>query len=185
MAINRSDSDVRGGVFATAHFKRLPPRVGALLFFASLCLNPLNAQEQAFSDSPRLAEDDVIYDAESILTLNPKWSLMRCSGDSMAPLLCENDIIVVQKDCFDQLYPGMVLVFRNEAGKPIVHRALAKESGKFVTGGIANIGPDHQRVDAANFIGVVIAVFHQENRRVSSFGAEAFEALPVAYCDTK
>lgn len=86
----------------------------------------------------------------------------RGTGDSMAPLLGDNTLIVTHPIKWEDLKPGMIVVYRDSRGKNITHKLSHQEKLHWVAVGINNEYVDEERVTPHNLVGVVYATFHTE-----------------------
>jgi hypothetical protein len=96
-------------------------------------------------------------DAEAIAALAPGRSEVIGAGDSMKPVYGENTILVISKIGYDELKPGMSVVYTNKLGKLVVHQTLAREAKGWRVQGINNAREDKDRVTRENLVGVVYA----------------------------
>ena len=96
-------------------------------------------------------------DAEAIAALAPGRTEVIGAGDSMRPVYGENTILVISKIAYDELKPGMNVVYTNRVGKLVVHQTLAPEAKGWRVQGINNAREDKDRVTRENLFGVVYA----------------------------
>jgi len=96
-------------------------------------------------------------DAEMIASLAPGRTEVIGAGDSMKPVYGENTILVISKISFDELKPGMSVVYTNRRGHHVVHQALTREAAGWRVQGINNDRADADRVTRENLLGVVYA----------------------------
>ncbi|WP_138223342.1 S24/S26 family peptidase [Nibricoccus aquaticus] len=96
-------------------------------------------------------------DAEAIAALAPGRSEVIGAGDSMKPVYGENTILVLSKISYDELKPGMNVVYTNRRAKLVVHQTLARETKGWRVQGINNEREDPERVTRDNLVGVVYA----------------------------
>ncbi len=76
-------------------------------------------------------------------------------GDSMAPLYCNRTLLVIEKQPFGTLEPGMTVVFIGESGSQVAHSLIRRVRGGWEAGGVGNNYPDGALVTPANFRGRV------------------------------
>jgi hypothetical protein len=75
----------------------------------------------------------------------------------MKPVYGENTILVISKISYDELKPGMNVVYTNRRAKLVVHQTLAREAKGWRVQGINNELEDQDRVTRENLAGVVYA----------------------------
>lgn len=99
-------------------------------------------------------------DAEALAALDPSRLTVIGSGDSMKPVYGENTVLVLQKVPFESLAAGMNVAYRNQAGRVVLHRLIARESGRsWRVRGLNNESEDRERVTPENLLGIVYAAF--------------------------
>ncbi len=96
-------------------------------------------------------------DAETIAALAPGRTEVIGAGESMKPVYGENTILVISKISYDELKPGMNVVYTNRRSKLVVHQTLARETKGWRVQGINNEREDPDRVTRDNLVGVVYA----------------------------
>lgn len=96
-------------------------------------------------------------DAELIASLAPGRTEVIGAGDSMKPVYGENTILVLSKIAFDDLKPGMNVVYTNRRGRLVVHQSIARDASGWRARGINNAQEDPERVTRENLVGVVYA----------------------------
>ena len=96
-------------------------------------------------------------DAEAIAALAPGRTEVIGSGDSMKPVYGENTILVISKIAYDELKPGMNVVYMNRRAKLVVHQTISREAKGWRVQGINNAREDAERVTRDNLVGVVYA----------------------------
>jgi signal peptidase I len=79
---------------------------------------------------------------------------------SMKPTLDENSVVAVETVVFGQLRKGDIVIYRNSAGVPIVHRLYEQTSGSWIVLGDNNASVDREAVTPANLLGRVCAIFY-------------------------
>lgn len=78
----------------------------------------------------------------------------------MKPVYGENTVLVLQKVPFDSLTEGMNVAYRNQSGRVVLHRLVAREGGEsWRVKGLNNENEDGERVRPENLMGVVYAAF--------------------------
>ncbi|MBC2596055.1 S24/S26 family peptidase [Ruficoccus amylovorans] len=82
------------------------------------------------------------------------------SGMSMAPLYGDNTVVVFDPIAFDDLQPGMVVLYEASDGRLLCHALSRKIGQTWEVEGINNPDIDPERVHADNLKGVVYATFH-------------------------
>lgn len=76
-------------------------------------------------------------------------------GDSMAPLYRNRTLLVIEKQPFETLEPGMTVVFVGDSGSQVAHALIRRVRGGWEAGGVGNPYRDGERVTRANFVGRV------------------------------
>lgn len=79
---------------------------------------------------------------------------------SMKPTLDENSVVAVETVTYDNLRPGDIVIYRDEAGLPIVHRLHHKDGNRWIVLGDNNSTVDRETVTPANLVGRVCAIFY-------------------------
>lgn len=79
---------------------------------------------------------------------------------SMKPTLDENSVVAVEKVAFSDLRQGDIVIYRDVAGLPIVHRLHQKVDGHWIVLGDNNASVDHETVTPVNLVGRVCAIFY-------------------------
>jgi signal peptidase I len=79
---------------------------------------------------------------------------------SMKPTLDENSVVAVETVVFGQLRKGDIIIYRNSAGVPIVHRLYEQGNGSWFVLGDNNTAVDREAVTPANLLGRVCAIFY-------------------------
>ncbi|MDP0497119.1 MAG: hypothetical protein Q7Q73_13025 [Verrucomicrobiota bacterium JB024] len=91
-------------------------------------------------------------------------------GVSMAPLYGDNTVVVFDPIAFDDLKPGMVVLYEARDGRLICH-TLSRQIGRtWEVEGLNNPDVDADRVTADNLKGVVYATFHSWDAAVAIGG---------------
>lgn len=127
--------------------------------------------------------DRRLQDAEAITAMNPDWIIMQSRGGSMEPFIQDGDLIIVQSSGYEAVGEGMMVVFIDHEGDQVVHSIREKTPDGFIIGGINNPQADPGRVDANNFVGVVIGILRVDQRCRSISGPP--QKLPVALCKAR
>lgn len=79
---------------------------------------------------------------------------------SMKPTLDENSVVAVETVDFAQLRQGDIVIYRDAAGVPIVHRLYQQTGVRWIVLGDNNPAVDHEAVTPANLVGRVCAIFY-------------------------
>lgn len=79
---------------------------------------------------------------------------------SMKPTLDENSIVTVEQVDFAKLRQGDIVIYRDAAGLPIVHRLHQKSGDRWIVLGDNNSSVDREAVTPNNFVGRVCAIFY-------------------------
>lgn len=102
-------------------------------------------------------------DAEALAALDPNRLTVIGAGASMRPVYGENTVLVLQKIPYESLTPGMNVAYRNEAGRVVLHRLVAKDPAGWRAAGLNNPVEDAERVTPENVLGIVYASFANED----------------------
>ena len=76
-------------------------------------------------------------------------------GDSMSPLYRNRTLLVMEKQAFETLAPGMTVVFIDDRGAPVAHALVRCVHGEWETRGLGNTRRDANLMTPANFLGRV------------------------------
>ena len=76
-------------------------------------------------------------------------------GDSMAPLYRNRTLLVIEKQPFETLAPGMTVVFIGDTGSQVAHSLIRRVPGGWEARGVGNNYRDNELVTPANFLGRV------------------------------
>lgn len=79
---------------------------------------------------------------------------------SMKPTLDENSVVTVEVVKFDDLRTGDIVIYRDSAGLPIVHRLHQKNGSRWIVLGDNNSSADRETVTQTNLVGRVCAIFY-------------------------
>ena len=79
------------------------------------------------------------------------------AGDSMKPMYGENTILVISKITYEDLKPGMNVVYTSRRGRQVVHQILERDATGWRIQGLNNEKEDTERVTRTNLVGVVYA----------------------------
>ena len=105
-------------------------------------------------------------DAEALAALDPSRLTVIGSGESMKPVYGENTVLVLQRVDFGGLAEGMNVAYRNETGRVVLHRLVAKEGARsWRVRGLNNEAEDRERVTPENLLGIVYAAFANDQVR--------------------
>ncbi len=96
-------------------------------------------------------------DAEAIAALAPGRTEVIGAGESMMPVYGENTILVISKIGYEEIKPGMNVVYMNKRAKLVVHQTLERDRKGWRVQGINNAREDAERVTRENLVGVVYA----------------------------
>jgi len=85
-------------------------------------------------------------------------SYLVVAGESMAPLVNEGDVVVLERASRYEV--GEVAAYRNRAlGVSVLHRIVGRTGKRFVFRGDGNARADHERPAAGDLVGRVWVVF--------------------------
>ena len=76
-------------------------------------------------------------------------------GDSMAPLYRDRTLLVIERQPFETLAPGMTVVFMGDRGSHVAHALIRRVRGGWEARGIGNNSRESELVTPANLLGRV------------------------------
>lgn len=79
---------------------------------------------------------------------------------SMKPTLDENSVVAVETVTYNDLRAGDIVIYRDAAGLPIVHRLHHKDGSRWIVLGDNNSTVDRETVTPTNLVGRVCAIFY-------------------------
>lgn len=97
--------------------------------------------------------------AESFAKTLDNGSVWYGEGLSMDPLLEPGSWIVTHPRGFDELKPGMVVLYTTATGRPVAHALYRRTSRGWLAVGVNNRRIDPELVTSTNLAGVIAAVF--------------------------
>ena len=124
-----------------------------LLLFSGCSTDPL-APQSSLPRSKALAIAQHTAD-----TLGGRVFTIAPTG-SMKPTLDENSVVTVEIVKFDDLRAGDIVIYRDNAGLPIVHRLHQRNGGRWIVLGDNNSSADRETVTQTNLVGRVCAIFY-------------------------
>jgi hypothetical protein len=143
---------------------------GAVLPTVSVALSPV----------PEMIHQGVYGCARAYLMAHPGTELLLGEGGSMDPLYPDHTLLVTAKLDMSCLRRGMTVVFRGARGEYVAHALVAMEPAGWVTMGLANGAPDPTRVDARNYLGVVVKAFYCDRSPMADLLASQVAAPGLA-----
>jgi len=141
---------------------------GILFFSAAGCVSPARDLPGRVAPPPGAAvsKSAAWRDAEALAALDPSRLTVIGSGESMKPVYGENTVLVLQRVSFDALAEGMNVAYRQESGRMVLHRLVAKEGPRsWRARGLNNEIEDRERVTPENLLGIVYAAFANDQVR--------------------
>ncbi len=84
---------------------------------------------------------------------------VRGDGCSMEPIYLEGTAVVIRVGGFENLRPGMPVVYRDHRGVAVAHMVVSRKDGGWVVAGLNNLGCDTDLVTEDNFVGVITQAF--------------------------
>ena len=97
--------------------------------------------------------------AESYATFIGSKHVWYGDGLSMEPLIAPGSWLVTRTCPFDELQPGMVVLYTTTSGRSVAH-ALVRRTGRgWIAAGVNNTALDRELVTPSNLAGVIAAVF--------------------------
>lgn len=125
----------------------------ALLFLSGCATEPLAPQSSLSRENAiAIAQQTADKLGGRVFTIAPTGS--------MKPTLDENSVVAVETVKFDELRAGDIVIYRDNAGLPIVHRLHQKAGERWIVLGDNNSSVDRETVTPANLIGRVCAIFY-------------------------
>jgi hypothetical protein len=97
--------------------------------------------------------------AESFAKTVDHGSVWYGEGLSMEPVLEPGSWIVTHPHPFEELKPGMVVLYTTTEGRPVAHALVRRTSRGWLVVGVNNRRVDPELVTATNIAGVIAAVF--------------------------
>lgn len=104
-------------------------------------------------------------EAEAVARFVPNSSTVIGHGESMMPLYPPGTVLVLQRLLWENLRPGMTVIYSRNPDNPyymVAHALLAREHDEWVAQGLANREPDRTLVTRDNYVGTVVAAFRKE-----------------------
>lgn len=80
-------------------------------------------------------------------------------GLSMSPLLEPGSWVVIRPWAYEELKPGMIVLYTNNSGRRIAHALVRKTPHGWLAAGVNNRSPDRELVTPLNIAGVLAAAF--------------------------
>jgi signal peptidase I len=80
----------------------------------------------------------------------------------MEPEFGNASLLLVAHAGFDELQPGMVVVYRDQAGDLVAHKVLQATAGGWIVKGLNNDRADPGLVTAENLRGVVFGILNYD-----------------------
>lgn len=96
---------------------------------------------------------------------------------SMLPTLDDGSIVAAEKVSLDRLQKGDIIIYRNAAGAPVIHRLYERHGNLWFVLGDSNASIDRETVSSGNLLGRVCAIFYTSGG--SPFTDQAIPALQV------
>lgn len=98
-------------------------------------------------------------------------------GDSMAPHYRNRTLVVIEKQPFGVLAPGMTVVYIGDAGAQVAHALIRRRHGGWEAGGVGNNFCDGELVTPANYVGrVTLAIELTWPRATLAIGRDELRA---------
>lgn len=151
--------------------KKVLARYGAAAALALMCLCGVGCSTQTsmrYSPAAVAAMSPVaevvqpfaaVEKGRAFVAAHPGSEYLVGSGDSMLPLYKDHTVVVVQKSTISDLKAGMTVVYLNDAGRPVAHVLVAKNSDGWIAMGVGNAACDATPVTGDNLIGVVVRAY--------------------------
>ena len=77
----------------------------------------------------------------------------------MEPVYLEGTAVVIRVGGFENLRPGLPVVYRDHRGVAVAHMVVAHKDGGWVAVGLNNDGCDVDLITEDNFVGVITQAF--------------------------
>jgi hypothetical protein len=97
--------------------------------------------------------------AESYAKMIGSKSVWYGDGLSMEPLIQPGSWIVTRPHPYQDLQPGMIVLYTPSYGRPVAHALIRRTPHGWLAAGVNNKSIDRELVTSANLAGVLAAVF--------------------------
>jgi len=119
-----------------------------------------HATTAATAPHSTISHDTALTLAKHVATsIGGKVYMIAPSG-SMLPTLDEGSIVTIEKVSVEKLKKGDIVVYRNAAGLPIIHRLYERHNDLWFVLGDNNTSVDRETVSSENLLGRVCAIFY-------------------------
>lgn len=121
-----------------------------------------STSESLSTAAPRSAvsRDEAVNAAETLANNIGGQVYAVAPTGSMIPTLDEGSIVTVEKVPLSRLQKGDIVIYRNAAGTPVIHRLFERHGNRWFVLGDGNAAIDRETVSAGNFLGRVCAIFY-------------------------
>lgn len=136
------------------------PWPGAAAVLVAFALAGCETVERASVPQSPLTVAEAFRAAEQVRgARSGRWGA-RGAGQSMAPLLGPDTVLVMHPIAYEDLRAGMWVAYRDQAGRRIVHQLVVSGRDGWRVQGLNNERLDRERVTPENLLGVVYGVFY-------------------------
>lgn len=97
---------------------------------------------------------------------NPDIHATIGQGSSMQPVYTEDTVILIHPIEYHDLDEDMIVAYRDEDGRIVIHRLVRFDINGWVAQGINNPREDRERVTEDNLLGVVYTVIYTRGQQV-------------------
>ena len=134
---------------------------GAVFFLGGCATEPVAPQSSLSRDKA------IAFAQQTAETMGGRVFTIAPTG-SMKPTLDENSVVAIETVKFEDLRAGDIVIYRDAAGLPIVHRLHQKADDRWIVLGDNNSAVDRETVSAANLVGRVCAIFYTSSSTAST-----------------
>lgn len=155
------------------------PVASVLLALAALFAAQSISAESLPVPRSGVAIDDAVADGVTVAAMNPAWEVMIGAGKSMAPHYGEGSVLVVDRMPFEQLRPGMMVVFQDRDGDWVGHWLVSRDESGWRTQGANNGSMDPDTLTPERYRGVIFGVLNASDPGPGARNVAAQAGLPV------
>lgn len=130
------------------------------VFVLLTVLLPNAASANAAAPSSPVPFSKALEEAQKLASLDARWSVLRCDGDSMTPYFGPASLMIVQSASASELRPGMIAVYRDSENDLVAHSVVSVGEAGATLRGFNNARNDPDTVTDANLVGVVFGLIH-------------------------
>jgi hypothetical protein len=125
-----------------------------------------------------------LADARKVVAQHPGWIVFTAKGQSMEPQFGGTSLLLASEANFDNLRPGMLVVYRDASGDRVAHRLMERTDAGWVVKGLNNDKADPGLVTKDNLQGVIFGILNFKDGTDNQVTLAQDEQPPVAYAKT-